>query len=72
MSPKNAIKIRNIQKSYSIHFVLFNQHWFCLVYVGPIGSIRSTLILFYPLKSYLVHIGYIQSIQPTLALFGPY
>ena len=70
MSHKNAIKMINIQKSYSVHFVLFNPHWFCLVYVGPIGSIRSTLILFYPLMSYSVHIGYIQSIH--LFLFSPY
>ena len=72
MSHKNALKMINIQKSYSVHFVLFNPHWFCLVYVGPIGSIRSTLILFYPLMSYSVHIGYIQSIQSILDLFGPY
>ena len=72
MSHKNALKMINIQKSYSVHFVLFNPHWFCLVYVGPIGSIRSTLILFYLLMSYLVQIGYIQSIQSTLDLFGPY
>ena len=72
MSPKNAIKIINIEKYYSVHFVLFDPHWFCLVYIGPIGSIRSTLILFYPFKSYSIHIGYIQSIQSTLALFGPY
>ena len=59
MSPKNAIKMINIQKSYSVHFVLFDPHWFCLVYVGPIGSLRSTLILLYPFKSYSIMFSFI-------------
>ena len=64
MSPKNAIKMINIQKSYSVHLVLFDPHWFCLVYVGLIGSIRSTLILLYPFKSYSIHICYIIIFNP--------
>ena len=31
MIPKNAIKMINIQKSYSVHFVLFGPLWFYLV-----------------------------------------
>ena len=64
MSPKNAIKMINIQKSYSVHFVLFNPHSFCLVYVGPTGSISSTLIQLYPIMSYLIHICYIIIFNP--------
>ena len=44
MSPKNAMKMINIQKSL-------------LVYIGFIWSILSTLALFSPYWSYFVHIG---------------
>ena len=84
MSPKNAIKIINIQKSYLVHFFLFGPLWFYLVNLGPIWSIPSTLVLFFALQFYSDHIGPIQSICPlryysvdigpiqsTLVLFGP-
>ena len=68
MSPKNAIKIINIQKSYLVHFFLFGPLWFYLVNLAPIWSIPSTLVLFFPLQFYSDHIGPIQS---TLVLFSP-
>ena len=42
MSPKNAIKMINIQKLYSIH-------------IGFIRSILSSSVQFGPMLSYLVH-----------------
>jgi len=83
MSPKNAIKIINIKKFYSVNSILFNLLWFYLVHLGPIRSIPSTLLLFYPLQSYSLHIGpmlfcslrsstvNIGPIQSTSVLFSP-
>ena len=66
MSPKNAIKMINIQKSYLVH-------------VGPILSnlsslihfsyIISTFVLVGPHWSYSVHFS---PIQFTLVMFGPF
>ena len=42
MSPKNAIKMINIQKSYLVH-------------IGSIRSILSSSVPFGPIRSYLVH-----------------
>ena len=83
MSTKSAIKMINIQKSYSVHIVLFI----------PLGLIWSTLVLFgpfCPLQSYSghsvystyfsstqstsscsIHSIYFSPIQSTLFLFGP-
>ena len=67
MSPKHAIKMIKIQKSYSVHINsvdLFCPLWSNLVLFSP----------FYLLKLYLVQFspfGLIQSTQSTLALFGP-
>ena len=49
----------------------FYQFQSYLVYIGPIPSILSTLVLFGPLQFFLVHIGPIQSIKSTLVHFGP-
>ena len=65
MSTKSAIKMINIQKSYSVHIVLF----------GPLGIIWSTLVLFYTPLFYSVHTGPIWSILSTLVpfwSFGPF
>ena len=65
MSPKNAIKVINIQKSYSIQ-------------IGSIQSIcplLSNVVLFSsfsPLKFYSVQFDPLSCIQSTLDLFGPY
>ena len=74
MSPKNAIKIINIQKyiqSTSVLFgprwsimatlVLFSSHWSYSIYIGPIQSNLST-------QSYLFDIGPIRS---TMIIFSP-
>ena len=63
----------NIQKSYSVYFVLFGPLWFYLVHFGPVSPhwsyfvhfslIRSTLVLFGPFCS-------LRSIQSKLVLFG--
>ena len=64
MSPKNAIKMINIQKFYLVHF-------------GLILSILSTLVLcsqFDPNWSYFVHFNPIQASSSYLVhfvLFGP-
>ena len=42
MSPKNAIKMINIQKSYSVH-------------IGSIRSILLSLVQFGHMQSYLIH-----------------
>ena len=57
MSPKNAIKMINIQKSYSVH-------------IGSIQSILSFLVQFGPIRSYSIHFNANQSIWSALALFG--
>ena len=63
MSPKNAIKIINIQKSYSVHFgsihFVFDPIWSYLVLFSP----------FYPLKFNSVQFDLIKS---TLVQFGPF
>ena len=81
MSSKNAIKIINIQKSYSVHigsiwFILSSSVQFC-----PIRSIWSYLVhyvhqssiiysvLFSPHWPYLVHIG---PSWFTEVIFGPF
>ena len=74
MHPKNAIKMINIQKSYSVHIVSlwsnlssvqFNPIWSYLVHSIHHSFVRSNSI-------YLVHFSPIQSIQSTLALFSSY
>ena len=64
MSPKNAIKMINIQKYYLVHIGPIRS---TLVHFSHFGSIRSTL-------SYLVLVlfGPHWSILPTLVLFGPH
>ena len=49
MTPKSAIKMINIQKSYLVHIGLNQSILPSLVHFGPIGSIRSTLVIFYQL-----------------------
>ena len=44
MSPKNAIKMINIQKSYSVHSILFGPLWFYWVHYVDIGPILCTLV----------------------------
>ena len=61
MSPKNAIKIINIQKYYSVHIDPFFPLWFYSIHLGPI---RSTLVLFGPIFP-------LSPIQSILVLFGP-
>ena len=58
MSPKNANKKINIQKSYSVH-------------IGSMWSILSSSVQFgpiRPIRSYSVNFGLIRSIKFTLAL----
>ena len=57
MRSKNAIKIKNIQKFYPVHF---HPIWSIKFSSVHFGSIRSTLVLFSsfcPLRSYSVNIG---------------
>ena len=68
MNPENAIKIINIQKSYS---VLFSPLWFYSVQIGPIWSILSSSVLFSRHWSSLVHYGPIRSNMSTLFLICP-
>ena len=61
MSPKNAIKMINIQKYYSVH-------------IGSIRSIMSSLVQFGPIQSIMstrVQFSLFSLIQSTLTLFGP-
>ena len=58
MSPKNAIKMINIQKSYSVHIVSIWSHQSSSVQFGPIGS-------------YLVHFVHYSCIQSNYP-FSPY
>ena len=61
MSPKNVIKMINIQKYYSVH-------------VGSIWSIMSSLVQFGPIQSIMptrVEFSLFSLIQSTLTLFGP-
>ena len=84
MSPKNAMKMINIQKFCLVLFspfcplwstlVLFSplwSYWVQSVHIGPIWYILSTLVLFGPPRSYLVHFVHISLIQSTLVLFSP-
>ena len=68
MNPENAIKIINIQKSYS---VLFSPLWFYSVQIGPIWSILSSSVLFSRHWSSLVHYGPIRSNMSTFYLICP-
>ena len=67
MSPKNAIKMINIQKYYLVHIgpirstLVFCPLWFYSVH----------LVLFGPICSYSVYIGPLCPIQFTLVPFGP-
>ena len=56
MSPKNAIKIINIQKFYSVHF----------------GLIRSTLVLFSPFSPHWFYSMHFKSVRSKLVQFGPF
>ena len=58
MSPRNAIKIINIQKSYLVHF-------------GPIRSIFSSSVHFGSIRSILVLYRSFCLLQLTLVLFSP-
>ena len=73
MSPKNEIKMINIQKYYLLNFgpirstlVLFGPLWSNLLYNGPNVF---TSVLFSPLWSYSILFG---SIRSTFFLFGLY
>ena len=66
MSPKNAIKMINIQKFYSVYF-------------GPIlsssvhfSSIQSILVLFGAIGPHLFYYVHFSLIQSTMVLFGPF
>ena len=73
MSPKNAIKMINIQKYYLVHVGPFCPLWFYSIHIVLFGlsPIQSTLVLFGPICSYSVHIGPLYPIQFTLVLFSP-
>ena len=73
MSIKNAIKMINIQKSYSVHIVLFSPIWSILSSLFHIGSLRSTLVLFGLHWSYSNHqFSPFKPLWSTSDLFGPY
>ena len=77
MSPKNAIKMINIQKFYSVQFGPFSPHWPYSVHIGPILSTSVLFSLFCPLWSFwsilstLVQFGPIQSMLSALLHFSP-
>ena len=63
----------NIQKSYSVHIVLFSPIWSILSSLFHIGSLRSTLVLFGLHWSYSNHLfSPFNPLWSTLDLFGPY
>ena len=80
MSPKNGVKMINIQKFYSTSvlfglfcplrsiLVLFGLRFSYWVQPVQIDPILFTLVLFGPCCSYSVHFGFIRS---TLVLFVP-
>ena len=73
MSIKNAIKMINIQKSYSVHIVLFSPICSILSSLFHIGSLRSTLVLFGLHWSYSNHLfSPFNPLWSTSDLFGPY
>ena len=80
MSPKNAIKMINIQKFYLVHIGSIRSIMSSSVWLGPIWSIwsylvhfvLSTKVLFSPIQSYSIHFSLTQSIQSTLDLFDPH
>ena len=67
MTPKSAIKMINIQKSYLVHIGLNQSILPSLVHFSPIGSIRSTLVIFNP----YVHFGPNLSIRSRSVYFDP-
>ena len=87
MSPKNAIKKINIQKSYLVHFGFVQSTLVLFGLVSPLDLILSTSVLFGPhwfysvhfvhfgpLQSYSdhsVHYSHIRPVLYTLFLFGP-
>ena len=81
MSPKNAIKMKKIQKSYSVH--INSVDLFCplrsnLVLFSPLNPHWPYSVLFYPRWSYSVHFVHFVLFAPLcllwiyLVLFGPY
>ena len=72
MSPKNAIKIINIQKSYSVHIGSIQSIMFSSIQFGLIQSYSVLFSPCYPLKFYLVYFGPFNLIQSTSLLFGPF
>ena len=72
MSPKNAIKIINIQKSYSVHIGSIQSIMFSSIQFGLIRSYSVLFSPFYPPKFYLVYFVPFNLIQSTSLLFGPF
>ena len=66
MSPKNAIKMINIQKSYLVHVGPILSNLSSLIHFS---SITSTFVLVGPHWSYFVHFS---PISFTLVMFGPF
>ena len=71
MSPKNAIKIINIQNSYSIHTGFIWSTLSTKIIFDQFSFIQSKLVQFCPLQSYSVHIGPIQFILSILVHLSP-
>ena len=71
MSPKNAIKIINIQNSYSIHIGFIWSTLSTKIILNQFSFIQSTLVLFCPLQSYSVHIDPIRFILSILVHLSP-
>ena len=69
MGPKNAIKMINIQKFYSVHFGPIPSILSFSVHIGSIWSMLVLLGLFYPHLSYNIHFSPIRS---TLIIFSPF
>ena len=60
MTPKNAIKLINIQKSHSVHIGSTRSNLVHTVVINPFGPIQSTLstkVLFGPFRSTLASFG---------------
>ena len=69
MSPKNTIKMINIQKFYSVHFGLIRSILFSSVHFG---FIWSTLVLFSPFSPHWFYSIHFKSVRSTLVPFGPF
>ena len=75
MNPKNATKMINIQKSYSVHIVSIWSNQYSSVQFGPIRSYLVHSVHYSSIRSNSIHsvlFSPCRLVQSTLALFGPH